>query len=454
MFSNDKRFFYHLIIHCLLAYGVFIFKPLSPLIAMAVLIAGTVWIYQTKDRNHEVLMACAYVVGIEIFLRITGGNFIYEYGKYGILIFLCQGMLYKGFSRDAMPYWFYILLLLPGVIYSLNSIDLDETFRKSIVFNILGPATLGFAALYTYRRAISLEQIHRLLYYMGLPIVSSAVYLYLYTPSVQEVVLGTGSNFATSGGFGPNQVATIMGLGVFIFVSRIFFRSPTKFMLLLNILMTLLIGYRGLVTFSRGGMLTGGIMILALVWFVFFKVKPESRRKLRMIVGVIALVSICIWSYTLIQTKGLIGNRYAGEDALGRKKESQFTGREDIAQSEINYFLENPIMGIGVAVGARTRQEEKGVIIMTHNEITRTIAEHGSLGILALLILFWMPLILYFDNKYHIYLLCFFLFWLLTINHSAMRLAAPGFIYALTLLRVLPVNSEQPKIQRDGHRYT
>jgi hypothetical protein len=38
--------------------------------------------------------------------------------------------------------------------------------------------------------------------------------------SVRDVV-GTGSNFATSGGFGP-KVATIMGLGLFVFCSQLF----------------------------------------------------------------------------------------------------------------------------------------------------------------------------------------------------------------------------------------
>ena len=64
------------------------------------------------------------------------------------------------------------------------------------------------------------------------------------------------------------------------------------------------------------------------------------------------------------------------------------------------------------------------------------LAEHGSLGIICLLILFITPIILYLDNKEHIYMFCFLTFWLLTINHAAMRTAAPAFIYALTLLKV------------------
>ena len=32
----------------------------------------------------------------------------------------------------------------------------------------------------------------------------------------------------------------------------------------------------------------------------------------------------------------------------------------------------------------------------------------------------------------------FYLFWFLTINHSAMRIALPGFIYGLSLIRIVP----------------
>jgi hypothetical protein len=64
------------------------------------------------------------------------------------------------------------------------------------------------------------------------------------------------------------------------------------------------------------------------------------------------------------------------------------------------------------------------------------MSEHGALGILALLVLFITPMILYLDNKQNIYIFCFLFFWLLTINHAAMRIAAPAFVYSLALLKV------------------
>jgi O-antigen ligase len=150
-----------------------------------------------------------------------------------------------------------------------------------------------------------------------------------------------------------------------------------------------------------------------------------------MIFGIIAT-----WTYTSYQTGGLIDKRYANQDAAGRAKESQFTGREDVAQNEIDSFLKNPIFGVGVGKGAEIREDETGVKVLSHDEITRMLAEHGTLGILGLLILFFTPLVLYLENKFNMFLLCFVAFWFLTINHAAMRTAAPAFVYSLSLLNI------------------
>ena len=64
------------------------------------------------------------------------------------------------------------------------------------------------------------------------------------------------------------------------------------------------------------------------------------------------------------------------------------------------------------------------------------LSEHGLFGIFGLLILFITPFVVYVNNRQHLYFLSFFAFWLLTINHAAMRIAAPAFVYAMSLLFV------------------
>ena len=86
---------------------------------------------------------------------------------------------------------------------------------------------------------------------------------------------------------------------------------------------------------------------------------------------------------------------------------------------------------------------------MSHDEITRMLAEHGSLGVLSLLLLFFTPLVLYIENKFNMYLLCFVAFWFLTINHAAMRTAAPAFVYSLSLLNVQLGLPQKKRLEND-----
>ena len=234
---------------------------------------------------------------------------------------------------------------------------------------------------------------------------------------------------------------------MFIFFSRIILESKTKILVVINLIIALNISFRGVVTFSRGGMITGFIMIVLLLLFLYYKSNFQGKVKLNYIFGLILVSMVAIWSYTSYQTGGLIEKRYANQDAAGRAKESQFTGREDVAQNEIKQFLENPIFGVGVGKGVENRQVQTGTFILSHDEITRMLAEHGSLGALGLLILFVTPLVLYLENKFNMYLLCFVVFWFLTINHAAMRTAVPSFVYALSLLNVQLIPRKQQEVK-------
>lgn len=437
MLNNDLKYVFLILMHIVIGAIMYGNEIVPKIYGYSIIFGGILYIINSKNKNNEVLYATAYMVGSEIILRMTNGNPVYEFSKYGVMIFILIGIYYQGISKNAIPYWLFLILLIPSVV--LTSLELDYTIslRKEISFNVSGPACLGICALYTYSRKITIEQINNILLCIGLPIVSCVAYLTLVTPNLKDIITGTESNFLTSGGFGPNQVSTAMGLGMFVFASRLLFLSNTLLQFSINMLLTILIAYRGFITFSRGGMMTGFVMIFALVVVSYLFI--DKKKKLRMI-GMIVIIFIAFlgaWSYSAEQTNGLIQKRYSNQDAGGRVKEDRLTGRGDIASGEIDTFLDYPIFGIGVGRTMEKRFTKTGVIITSHNEITRMIAEHGSLGILGLMILFATPLILYIDNKYNIYLLCFLIFWLLTINHAAMRLAAPAFLYSLSLLKVV-----------------
>jgi O-antigen ligase len=183
-------------------------------------------------------------------------------------------------------------------------------------------------------------------------------------------------------------------------------------------------------------MFTGLAMMVILTVVLYQLMGAKGRGKLIIIAGIAVFAGIVVWGFSSQQTSGLIDKRYANEDAAGREKKSQMSGRETLIETELNMFLNNPLLGIGVGKNKEVRFEETGIEAASHNEITRMLAEHGSLGLLGLLILFLTPIVLYMSDRTQIFALVFMTFWLLTINHAAMRIAAPAFVYALALLKI------------------
>jgi len=215
---------------------------------------------------------------------------------------------------------------------------------------------------------------------------------------------------------------------------RLILISSSKTILILNIIIASYVYYRGLLTFSRGGMITGIAIVVVLLFSILINSKKYTQIRLKLGLSFVALLSI--FMITSYQTDGLLLKRYTNKNPSGLDKSYEKNGRQDMALEEIKLFEENPVMGIGVGEGKEVRKSEYGAMICSHNEITRMLAEHGSFGMLSLLILFISPLLLFFKNKRNIYFLSLFAFWLLTINHSGMRIAAPAFIYGLALLDI------------------
>jgi hypothetical protein len=431
-----KNYLLLLIIHVFIAGLIFVVPIFSRIYSLFILVGGIVYIVKKQNRQNEVLLVAAYISGAEVFLRTTDGVIVYEFCKYAVMIVIAFGMFFSGFSKNAIPYWIYLLLLIPSVVIATFVLNSSVEDRKIISFVISGPACLGVSALYAYQRKVSYDQMHNILLAVGLPIISLTTYLVLYNPSVRDVITGTDSSAATSGGFGPNQVSTALGLGIFVFVCRAILQSSSFKTVILNLAIAAIITFRGVVTFSRGGIYTAIVMISLLLFGLYVKFNANGKIKLSYFIVGLFTISSLIWVYSLSQTNGMIGNRYSNKDASGRLKESKFTGREELAASELNAFYSSPIFGVGVGKSMEIRKQETGIDAASHNEISRLLAEHGSLGILILLILFITPVILHFDNKENFFMYPILFFWLLTINHAAMRIAAPAFVYSLALLKV------------------
>lgn len=429
----------NLAIHIGLGLLIYFFEFLSLFYFFSIFIYFTYMIIRQPLNAKWVLLGSAYISGAEIFLRMTDGIIFWETGKYMVIFFMLLGIYNKGFKYMSWPYLLFIILLIPGIVITYVSMDFYEiSFRKNILFNLSGPLSLFFSALFCYQLKIKLQDFFKVFDFLVYPLISMCIYIILYVPTGKEIFTSAESNAAASGGYSGNQVATILGLGIFILYARFLIPYKKKIFHFLMMGVLILFTIRGLLTFSRGGMLTAALMIGFFTVIYYFKVDLKRKAILTSKLIMLGIGIFSLWSYTLIKTDGMIYNRYSGRNALGEKEEDITTGRIKILSKELDAFLKAPLLGIGVGRTKFFRAQETGRYgLPTHNEVTRLLGEHGIFGILAFILLLFTPtyLNMFGDNK-NIFWIPMMIFWGATINHSAMRVAVPGFIYALALLNL------------------
>ena len=412
----------------------------SKIFGFICLVLPIIIIHKSRNINEEAFIMSSFIVGAEVYIRMTGGFVLYETGKYAVIFYLILGMLYGRFKQElSFQYILYILLLLIGILFT--KVPDGESMRKEILFNLSGPLVLGISAIYFYRRPVSKKVLMSGLFFALLPLFSMISYLYFRTPDLDELIFNTEANFETSGGFGPNQVATAIGFGVLIITIFMISKEKLSGYLILDSLILIYFVFRGLLTFSRGGIITGLICIISFAFF-FILYKKISFRILLKYIFIVGFFIVSIWLYTSNVTKGMLDNRYTGKSAKGFKTEDVTSGRADIFELQFENFIDNPL-GIGVGNGKFKRKfNVHEVTAASHNEIGRLLEEHGYIGFFLLLLLLIVPLFNFFRGNYYqkALIISFYLMWFLTINHSAMRVALPGFIYALSLIIITDID--------------
>ncbi|EMY80831.1 O-antigen ligase [Psychroflexus gondwanensis ACAM 44] len=448
MFGLDKDttlYLQRLLLHVGIGILVSKFRVLAQVYLLVIVVYFVFQIIKRTDKTYYALGAAAYIAAAEIFLRMTSAMPFWELGKYLVIFFMLLGMFYEGFKLKAWPVLAFLFLLLPSVVVGYLNFDyFEESFRKAVLFNLSGPLSLFATALFCYQREIKFKTLLKVVDVMMLPVLSMVVYIILYSPPLEQIVFTTESNEAASGGYGGNQVSTILGLGMFLAYIRFLIPYKNNLLNLINIGLLGLLTYRCLLTFSRGGFITAIIMMIVFtVLFINWAPLAKKAKATVKLVG-LGIGGFLLWGTAMAVTGGLIYNRYVGKNTLGEDQDIT-TGRGDIINEELLAFFDNPFLGVGVGMGKFFRIEEEGSNLATHNEVARMLAEHGVLGILALLILLLIPLGFLLSKNRNLLMLPFVAFWFLTINHSAMRVALPGFMYGFALLSVHYAKQKRPK---------
>lgn len=390
---------------------------------------GLYWAIRKKEKLEKIAYVCAYIIGMEIMWRMTLSSIFWEFGKYSVVVIMITALVRRGCLKIPILPLFYLFFLVPGCL--LTMFDINWSIIKDVLsFNMSGPFFLFVSCWYFSHLKVNMTQLKYLLFSMIVPIISVAISTLFFTATTENIVFDTESNFSTSGGFGPNQVSSILGLGVFICVlCFLIFRNNSKETIYLGIL-TLLFFAQSIMTFSRGGMYNavGGILAAGFFQMNNFVV---SIRRIFPILVVGGIFLIIVFPYL---------NNFTGGKLVERFEDSNTTQRSEIIEADYQVFLEHPVLGVGVGNAPEARAVFSDRARLSHTEFTRILSEHGAFGIMSLIALAIASLLNLQRQNLLIgkALVAGVVIWsALMMTNAAMRVAAPSFLWGLSFITIV-----------------
>lgn len=394
-------------------------------------------------NNFKVVIIAAYLCGFELVARMSRSGLPHEFIKYAVALLLLIAWVRSG-MRWYLPVAIYFILLVPAIFLSDGG-NLEET-RQLVSANLSGPLCLTICVLYFRSTSLNSKKLIPLFQFLLYPLVSVLAILIVKTPDLSVIDFGYESNFETSL-YGPNQISSVLGLGILIIGFSFLFKLSIFGSSLTGLILAVGFAFRGLLTFSRGGILTA-LLILALIYILinFSRVKSAALRFRTVVVLLVFMaVGYGVFEYANEITGNALYDRYAGikrGEKLG--VEDYTSGRSLIALIDIEIFKDNILLGTGVGMSKYLRVSYGyGVPVNAHIEFTRMLGEHGLPGLVALLILIMLPIIAFLrtnnlGQRSLIILGAGFCFAFM--SHAATRIAAPMFLYGLSFVMLgLPI---------------
>ena len=225
------------------------FPTLGLFYVLLILIIG---LFQLKrDKPDALILVSGYISSAELIWRMTNAPVFWETGKYLLVLLLGLGIL-RWRSRLARKPLFYFLVLIPSAILTLNQIGLS-TARDYLSFNLSGPLLISVAGVFFSGISLTRKTFNRLLLIAIIPIMGVWTLAFSSTLSIERILFTNYSNFATSGGYGPNQLSALLGLGVLYCWLYRFNARPKGGESWLIISVGLALLAQAILTFSRGG---------------------------------------------------------------------------------------------------------------------------------------------------------------------------------------------------------
>lgn len=406
------------------------------------------------DRGSRAGFYALHLMGYEMVYRMAGASFSWEFGKYAGIVLLLFGFFIGRRKFTPWIFVFLLVLLIPSIF--LTDHPDPERLNNMIMFNITGPLSLVVAGLYFYKRGVFQDVYFHQMKWAFLPAFTIIAGLSLVASLGSIEYTSVQSSAGAAGGFGPNQVSTVLGWFIMLaLLYKINSEKITPFSWLDWVMLFYLV-LRALLTFSRGGVMGSALALLGSIT-VLLVAYPGFRRQLYksmpyIFLGLTFFVGVFIYANQM--TNNFLLYRYQGlstQEAItgvrGANK-SILTGRDRIMQADYRTFLEHPGFGVGYGMAEKYRARYYGHIAAAHTEFARLLSEHGVLGVLFMLVgMVGLPIYFFFNEKHPLtrcFFIAFYLLSMFTMFHAAMRLALPGLLFGAAFMRVLPKKSNKP----------
>ncbi len=328
----------------------------------------------------------SYLISFEVLDRMakTSPYIPYELGKYMLVSMGILGIFNFGIrSKKGI---LMALLVTPALFYDLSK----QRVLADIINYYLGPLAVGLGIAFAEKMKLKEDQLNYFLKLVFFGCLSSLVFTFFKTPDFEEIEFTLKAQFETTGGHSSNQVSTLLGLGMFLSFYSFFYKKKFSGSLSLDFFFMVGFTIQGLLSFSRGGMIVGGVGILLIL--LFLNKKFNLNKIFILIFGIFILA--CVFIFTDKLTNGNLILRYQGETQgtlIGSKEitvDHFVTGRLSIFENDFELWLRNPIMGVGIGASTYIRDDEKLKKVAAHVELSRLFADHGILGIIFAVLFF------------------------------------------------------------------
>lgn len=439
----------HLLLGLLCAFANFFFILWFAIVALSSLnMLGS----GSRDKKLlNVLYFVSYFASMELLGRMCKSyqyKLPWEFGKYVVFFGAIYAILILNARKGTKGFLLFILLI-PSMFFGGDR----DIIWHDIVFNLLGPISVAFAIIAFSRLKITKQQFRQIVKLLLYPAISVLAYVVIKTPDLDSLEFSLEANFSTTGGYGSNQVSTVLGLGLFL--SFLFYVNRWELTgnRLADLAIMLGFAFQGLLSFSRGGMI-GGILGIIVFIFMISKSSPKVTRyyqlpKIGKYVLPALIGLVLIFQVADAITGGQLALRYAGETNLSVQGKSEVsintltTGRFDILLEDLEVWQDHFVLGAGAGVSQWVRAENSGGMkIASHVEISRLLAEHGLLGLtwIVILVLMGVKLIVFNTNaKYQGILLAFFIIAVYTTFHAATRTYLTPLLIGISLVTITDI---------------